>query len=131
MTLCLLNIIKSAIATSTPPAWFVNFIAKINNPECFDLPISELYKLAPYSQPKLSETFKKYLGTTLTNYMSNIKIEYACSLLLQNNLTILQISELAGFMSLSCFNHVFKKVKKISPSEFKRQHTFDKNNLKP
>ena len=121
LALSCLFMIKNTLNVSPFPEWLVAFIEKINSPQYFSYPIHQLYKLVPYSQPQLSLLFKKYLNTTLISYVTNTKIEYACSLLAHKDLSILQISELSGFKSLSNFNHIFKKLKGCSPTEYKEQ----------
>lgn len=121
LTFLCLDIINQSITDVEIPSWLSDFLEKINSPEYFVLPINRLYKLVPYSQPQFSLLFKKYLHTTLTAYITNVRIEYACTLLSHNDFSILKVSELSGFMSLSNFNHVFKKHKKITPSAYKKQ----------
>lgn len=123
LSLTLLDIINQSLAEPEIPAWLSDFIEKVNMPQYFVQPINKLYKLAPYSQPQFCLLFKKYLNTTLSAYVTKVKLEYACTLLLNNDFSVLKISELSGFTSLSNFNHTFKKYKKISPSAFRRQFT--------
>lgn len=121
LALLCLDIINQSVIDVEIPAWLSDFLEKINMPEYFVLPINKLYKLVPYSQPQFSLLFKKYLHTTLTAYITAVRLDYACTLLSHNDFSILKVSELAGFMSLSNFNHVFKKHKKITPSAYKKQ----------
>lgn len=129
--LCCLDIINQSLTDSPLPLWLSDFLKKINSLEYFSKPISELYKLVPYSQPQLNFLIKKHLNTTLINYMTNKKIEYACELLSINNYSVLQISELAGFMSLSNFNHTFKKIKNVSPRKYRRQFVSQSKSAHP
>ena len=123
LALSSLFVIKNNLSAPAPPAWLTEFVEKINSPQYFSYSINQLYKLAPYSQSQLSLLFKKFFNTTLVNYVTNVKIEYACCLLENKTFSILQISKLAGFSSLSTFNHVFKKLKKCSPSEYKAKYS--------
>ena len=102
------------------PEWFKAFCDKIKSSEYFLRPVSELYKLVPYSQPILNSTFKQYLGETLISYLTKMRINYAANLLSCSNYSILDISEQTSYNSLSHFNHTFKKCTGYTPSEYRR-----------
>ena len=56
---------------------------------------------------------------TFIEYVLKIRIGYACRLLIEDNKSISTISSEAGFDNLSNFYRHFKKIKKITPSEYK------------
>lgn len=105
------------------PAWLHEFLEKINTPEFFLKPTSELYKYAPYAQSKLSRYFKQYVGTTLIGYITSEKINYACGLLKNTNLSVLEISSRLNYDSLAHFNRVFKKTTGKTPREYRISHS--------
>lgn len=109
------------------PEWFRQFMEHLKSSEYFLKPISELYKLVPYSQPILNSTFKEYEGETLISYLTRLRINYAANLLLCSNYSILDVSEQTGYNSLSHFNHTFKKTMGYTPSEYRRK--FGKNEV--
>ena len=51
--------------------------------------------------------------------LNEIRIEYACKLLLHSNLTISEIAYEVGYNNLSYFNKVFKTITKQTPIEYK------------
>lgn len=65
--------------------------------------------------------FKKRTNKSFIQYVNEIRIGYACKLLLEENYNISQIAYESGFGNLSNFNKQFKKVKHITPSQFVRQ----------
>ena len=103
------------------PEWFRAFMEKLISSEYFLKPVSELYKLVPYSQPILNSTFKQYEGETLISYLTKLRINYAANLLICSNYSILDISEQTGYSSLSHFNHTFKKIIGTTPSEYRKK----------
>ena len=103
------------------PEWFRQFMERLKSSEYFLKPISELYKLVPYSQPILNSTFKEYEGETLISHLTKMRINYAANLLLCSNYSILDISEQTGYNSLSHFNHTFKKIMGCTPSEYRKK----------
>lgn len=98
---------------------FVDFISDPNN---FHLKVSEMCKQANYSQSMLILLFHKYFGKSIIEYVQDIKIRYACSLLKSTNYTILNISSAIGIDSLSHFNHLFKAKMGMTPSQYRKEY---------
>lgn len=78
--------------------------------------IAEYVKLNPTS---LCRLFKHKTGKTIFYVLNEIRIEYACKLLLHSNLTSSQIAYEVGYNNLSYFNKVFKTITKQTPIEYK------------
>lgn len=89
---------------------FENFKRKISLKE-----ISEIAKMHPSA---FSRFFKKIQKKTYTQFVSEIRIGYACKLLLERNATILSICYEVGFNNLLNFNRQFKAQKNCSPRAF-------------
>lgn len=68
-----------------------------------------------------STLFKQEMGMTFTDYLNSLKIQYACSLLENTNLSIIDVSLSAGFDDQSYFTKVFKKIKGVTPKAWKSQ----------
>lgn len=62
--------------------------------------------------------FKKRTNKSFMQYVNDIRIGYACKLLLEENYNISQIAYESGFENLSNFNKQFKKIKNITPSRY-------------
>ncbi|KKB07055.1 AraC family transcriptional regulator [Devosia geojensis] len=67
--------------------------------------------------------FKKSTGMTLNEYITLLRLSYAQSLLLADDVTVLDVAMESGFGSLSAFNQSFRKVTGQSPSDFRRQRS--------
>lgn len=102
------------------PSWFVKLLSEINNIDFIDKSAKDVYELAHYSPSHIIKAFKKYLGMTPTEYMNKLKLNYAGNLLKNTDYTILQISNMVGFSSLSYFMSTFKKAYGVSPAEFRK-----------
>ena len=64
--------------------------------------------------------FKKRTNKTYFQFLTEIRITKACTLLKENpELSIAAIAELSGFQTLSHFNRKFKYYKKVSPSIYR------------
>lgn len=66
----------------------------------------------------LSSLYKKYRGITLVSYIENYRIEKAAELLMKNEYTINEISDMVGFSNTTSFRRSFKKIKGVSPSSY-------------
>ncbi len=102
------------------PAWLQQFLKDICTPDSFKYRLYDLYNLSNYSQPVISNTFQKYYKTTLIDYFTHAKITYACRLLKNTNIDLIEISGRLGFSSLSHFNHTFKKIMHTTPSKYRK-----------
>ena len=103
------------------PSWLSSFVSKVCVPEYYELPVSELYALSGYSQPIVTQAFKKYYQMSFVQYFTQKKMDYACGLLKNSNLGIIDISNKIGFSSLSHFNAVFKKFVGTTPAAFRKR----------
>ena len=63
--------------------------------------------------------FKQSIGKTFITYLNEYRIELACQLLKQENISISEICYHVGFTDIPYFNRVFKKHKGCSPSQYR------------
>ncbi len=105
------------------PDWLVDILTKINDPKNIDIFAKDIVESSTYSHNYILRNFNKYLGMNLVSYINSIKMNNAVDLLLNSEMSILEISSALGFDSLSHFNHLFKRTYGISPKEYKTRHT--------
>jgi len=79
--------------------------------------IADLVHLAPAS---VCRFFKSATGQTIFNYLNKIKVDYACNLLMNTDLNIVDISFDCGFNNLSHFNKQFKQITGKTPSQYRK-----------
>jgi AraC-like DNA-binding protein len=119
------------------PASVESFLLKENEPmqktlqfilQNFQKPIqiNDLLEVTNMSYASFYSHFKQAYILTFKDYLLNIRIGYACKLLMDASHNISQIAEDCGFENLSNFNRQFKRIKKMTPSEYQRQ-LFRKN----
>ena len=87
------------------------------------LTLKELSTLLGYSEKYTSEIFRKYMGLSFSEYLKQLHLDKATTLLKDQNLTIAQIAESVGFSDAFAFSHFFKRAIGCSPSEFRKQQT--------
>lgn len=90
-----------------------NFHRKISLAE-----ISALVNMSPVS---FNRFIKSRTGKTFINYVNDTRISYATRWLIETEKSISEISCDCGFNNIANFNRVFKKAKRCTPSEFRRE----------
>ena len=87
--------------------------------------LSQLAAMAYMSPSAFSRFFKLRTGSTLSEYIIDVKIAYAVRMLVDTTGTISEICYECGFNNQSNFNRIFKSKKGQTPREFRT--TFKKN----
>lgn len=108
---------------SSCPEWFSMLLARLSLPEVFTKSTREICSIAGYTPEYVSRCFRKYLSTTLTEYLQERRILYACGLLSSTNLPVADICYECGFQNLSHFYHCFQKRNGISPKKYRNQRS--------
>lgn len=72
------------------------------------------------SSSHLSRTFKKVTGFTCIEYLNNIRMKEARSLLQESKLSVLDIATRVGFENLTHFGRIFKCTVGISPLQYRK-----------
>lgn len=72
------------------------------------------------SREHISRTFKKHTGITLTQYITDKRIEYTKSLLASGKYSVKQVANKAGFTDEKYYSYVFTKNQGISPSAYRK-----------
>jgi two-component system response regulator YesN len=84
-----------------------------------DLTLQDIAEHFYLSREYISRKFKQDFGENLFSYITNIRIEKACSLLRDTDLKILDIAKMVGFDNEKYFSKVFKKSRGCPPTEFR------------
>jgi AraC-like DNA-binding protein/mannose-6-phosphate isomerase-like protein (cupin superfamily) len=69
--------------------------------------------------PAFCRFFKKLTGKTFVQFVNEIRISHACSLLANGEMGIAAISYESGFNNLSHFNKQFREITGISPRDYR------------
>lgn len=75
---------------------------------------------ASMSDSYFSKRFRLITGFGYKEYLNTVRIRHACKLLLSTNLTVTEISEACGYMDSNYFGDAFKKIKNISPRDYRK-----------
>ena len=86
-----------------------------------NLSLPKLAKHIHTSPNYISQTLNETLATNFFDYVNHKRIVAAQKLLLESELTVLDIAMQVGFNSKSAFYSAFKKYSQLTPSQFKQQ----------
>jgi len=120
--LLLLFLEQRLLHNKSYPHWLNQFLEYISTPSNFEKSVEELAQNTPYSYSRLAHIFNNHLNMSIVEYVQNVKMNYAKRLLRTTDLTVLEISNIICYSSLSTFNHLFKKKYNYTPSQYRKTH---------
>lgn len=97
-----------------------DILEKICNFTYLTMSTQEIYTHYPYSIPTIIKKFKQRTGTTVSQYQTKIRLEYAERLLRETNDTIDSIVANIGFLSSGHFFEIFKEYYGVSPNVYRK-----------
>ena len=112
---------------SNIPLWLKEVVIKMSTPENFSLGIEKMVELSNKTREHLSRLVKKHYGVTLSDFINDLKINYATNLLITTNMPIIDVCFTCGFQNVSYFYSVFKQKNKLTPKEFRNEHLMQIN----
>jgi AraC-like DNA-binding protein len=83
--------------------------------------LSLISKKAGMSIPAFCSYFKKRTKKTYIDFVNEVRVGYACKLLLTTQMNILQICFDCGFNTVANFNRQFLKIKRATPSQYRKK----------
>ncbi len=91
--------------------------------ENFRNPISldDVAALTHHSVSAFCRYFKTHTRKSYFQYLSEVRIAYACKLLMEGNLDISEVCYASGFNNFSNFHKQFKRIVRLSPGEYRKQ----------
>jgi AraC-like DNA-binding protein/quercetin dioxygenase-like cupin family protein len=85
------------------------------------LPMTELAQRCELSEPQFRRIFRQVFGCAPVTYLQQLRIEEACRLLRQRNVTIERISHLVGYTEPACFHRTFVRLVGLTPGRWREQ----------
>lgn len=86
-----------------------------------NLDLNEVSALIAMNTSSFCRYFKEKTGKTFTEYMLAFRIGYACKLLIENKMDIIQVCIECGFNSIAHFNRMFKRSTGLTPTQYRKQ----------
>lgn len=109
------------------PVWLENCIVNIDISETASDITEKTVKISNYSRSNFLVLFKKLVGISFSQYVTEMKIKAAIELLQIPSLSILDISGILNFSSLSYFIINFKNYTGTSPGLYRKTHNLVKS----
>lgn len=86
-----------------------------------EIDLERLAGMVNMAEGSLCRFFKQNTGLTIFEYLNKIKVEFACKLLMDPSLSILEVCFDSGFNNTSHFNKQFKKSTGVTPMEYRKR----------
>lgn len=80
-----------------------------------------LADLVSMAEGSLCRFFRIKMGQTVFEYLNQIRVDFGCKLLMDPDLSIMEVCLDSGFNNLSHFNKQFRKFTGITPSEYRKR----------
>lgn len=87
-----------------------------------DVSLSKAASVANMSPTAFSRYFKGRTRKSYTQFVIEMKIGYACKLLINEKLSVAEVCYKSGFQNLSNFNQQFKGITNITPKKYQTMH---------
>lgn len=101
------------------PECILSFLQQISTPDVFSLRINDIIALSSYSHSHFIKIFKKYVGKTIIDYVTDLRVAYAATLLSSTDLNVITIASKVGYDNQSFFAQKFKDKYNVSPLEYR------------
>jgi AraC-like DNA-binding protein len=85
-----------------------------------DITLPEAASIANMAVTTFCNFFRDHFRVTFVEYVNAIRVGYACKLLGDEDRNIVEIAYESGFKNLANFNRQFKRLKNMTPSEYRR-----------
>lgn len=113
------NISKSHALSVNATSKIKNILQYITDNYSSQITISNVAEISGFSEYHLMKFFKKHIGMTCVEYINTYRLGKATELLLDTDMSIMDVSLEVGFNSVSYFNKLFKSKFNITPKEFR------------
>ncbi len=88
-----------------------------------DITLPEIAGVANMAVTTFCNFFKEHYRVTFVEYLNTVRIGHACKLLSEKDWNVVEVAYECGFNNLANFNKQFKKLKHMTPSEYRKTLT--------
>ncbi len=86
-----------------------------------NISLEEISKSVGMQKSSFCVFFKKMTGKSFLTYLTEFRIESSCQMLLKTKLSVAEICLASGFNDIPYYNRVFKKIKDVTPTQFRKK----------
>lgn len=92
--------------------------------------LSEIADIADMSPNSFCRFFKNTTGKTFSDFITEVRVGYACKLLISSKISMKEVCYESGFNSFSCFHEYFKKLTGQTPLVYQNAYRVGKQAVK-
>jgi len=107
------------------PQWLSLLVTQLSTEKYLSKNIEEIVASTNYSHGYVCREFRRIIGKTLQDYISDAKFSLALSLLASNENSITQVSEKLGYSAPSNFIIAFKNKFNMTPAQWRKENSSD------
>ena len=87
------------------------------------LSVDELTQIIPFSRRVLEKKFKRETGTSVYQYLLDLRIEKFADLLITTDLPLIEAATRSGFTAYKNISRIFTKAKEMTPLQYRKRFT--------
>lgn len=106
--------------SSNIPLWLAEACDRMQHSGSYVEGSDALFALAGRSREHVCRSMKKYMGVTVSEFVSDLRLRYIASMLRSSNHSISQIVFSSGFNNLSWASELFKKKYGVSMRDYRK-----------
>ena len=104
------------------PEWLVLTLKEMEKTQNIKEGIPAMIEISNYSRSRLSKLIRKYLGISLHEYISGLRLEAAHKDIVLTDKSLEEIGESVGYLSFSHFQKIFKEKYGITPARLRNKY---------
>lgn len=85
-----------------------------------DLKLEDISTIAFLSPGYFNRLFKESTSMTISEYLQNLRIEEACTILKSSDLKVIDVAQEVGYRDIKFFNQLFKKITGKTPGQYRK-----------
>ncbi|MGH1520008.1 AraC family transcriptional regulator [Chryseobacterium sp. JK1] len=86
-----------------------------------NITLQEISKSVGMQKSSFCVFFKRMTAQSFFTYVTEFRIESSCQMLLKTKLSVAEICIASGFNDIPYYNRVFKRIKKVTPTQYRKQ----------
>lgn len=102
------------------PRWLVTAKDFIHAEFAHNPTLDEVAAVASVHPVHLSRIFRRHFRCTIAEYIRRLRVESACSALVQSGKSLVDIAAAYGFSDQSHFSRSFKRIMNVTPAEYRK-----------
>jgi len=87
-----------------------------------EITLEQVAEMAGMNTSSFCRYFKKTTNKTFSHYLNEVRVGFACRLLMEHKHNISETCYACGFNNISNFNRQFRNIANMSPSEYAKLH---------